>query len=103
MQKGFAHLLLVAIILLAVLGAGAAYFFIFKNPQSQSQEVLISPSDKMVPPIPPTEEEMKQNQIYRNQSLGFEFAVPKDYFVKEETEAEFHKRNNGEMRQNFTY
>jgi hypothetical protein len=102
MQKGFAHLLLIAIILAAIVAAASTYFFIFKNPQSD-KDILISPNDRMVPPIALTEEAMRKNQTYRNQSLGFEFVVPKDYFVKEETEAEFHKRSNGEMRKNFTY
>lgn len=101
MQKGFAQLLLLAIFAIALLAAGGVYFFIFK-PQS-SEQTLFPVNYPMDASVKPKGEEVKQSKTYRNQLLGFEFTVPDGYLVKEETEEEFHKRSNGEMRQNFNY
>jgi hypothetical protein len=96
MQKGFTQLLLIAIFAIAILSAIGVYFFIFKNQPSENIQ------KKMVPPTPPTQEEVKRS-IYNNDTLGFMFIIPEGAFIKEETEAEFHKRSNGEMRKNFAY
>lgn len=97
MQKGFAHLLLLSIFALAVLAASGAYLFIFKNKPAGVIQ------NRMVPPVPPTKEQIKQSNIYKNDLLGFEFTIPEGFLVKEENEEDFHKRSNGDMRKNFAY
>ena len=94
MQKGFTQTLLILIIALFIFIALGIYWFNFKDSSYNS-------SDKLVPPLPPTQEQMKQNQQYKNETLGFEFTVPDGYYVFEENEEQFHKRSNGEMRKNF--
>lgn len=95
MQKGFAHLLLIAIILIVSLSAIGVYFFIFKNQSPVISEQMVAPEVISQQPT--------QNQVYKNQNLGFEFVLPEGSTVKDETEEEFHKRSNGQMRKNFTY
>lgn len=94
MSKGFALIPLMIVIVVAALSGYGIYKYLLKNPPPPIVQ------DKMVPPTLP--QETKPVNTYKNDTLGFEFTVPEGFSVKEEAEAEFHKRTNGDMRKNFT-
>lgn len=91
MQKGSAPILIL-IALVVILGAGTFYWLNFKNQ---------SIPDKLAPPTPPVKQQMEQANKYKNNNLGLELNIPSDLVVTEETEEQFHKRSNGDMRKNF--
>lgn len=90
MQKGFAPILLV-IIFAAILTSAGVYWSSFKK----ASEVVIQ--EKMVSPTPPNETN------YENAQLGFKLVLPGGFLVKEESEKDYFKRSNGDVRKNFTY
>lgn len=85
-QKGTA-LPFLLIILIAIGIAGIVYFKIFKRPILP----VVQPIVKVAPKL----------STYSNQVLGIEFQYSKDLTVKEDSEAEFNKRGNGDFRKNF--
>ena len=61
--------------------------------------LLRNKSTRPVDQISP-QSENKYN-TYTNQQLGFEFKQPNELIIKEDSEAEFNKRGNGDFRKNF--
>lgn len=88
MQKGSATLFLLIIIFLAVGLIGIFSLGLFKTGSMQIPvKVLASPAKYLV---------------YTNQNLNFEFQYPTGNFtIKEDSEAEYNKRGNGDFRKNF--
>ncbi len=91
MQRGFAHLFLIIIILIILVAGG---IFLFKN----------STVKNSVPNPVSTIQKIAQTSNtanYSNTNLGFSFNYQKDLIVKEDSEKEFNTRGNGDFRKNF--
>lgn len=87
MQKGSVTLFLLIVALIAVIG-----FFAFRQ--------LKSPSSNLQSPLA-TASPISNTSVYTNQELGFEFEYPKNLSIKEDSEEQFNKRDNGNFRKNF--
>lgn len=91
MQKGFAQLLLVIVILFILVVGGS---LIYKN----------STGKNSIPnPVSTIQKIAQQSNYstYSNSSLGFSLNYQKDLIVKEDSEELFNKRGNGDFRKNF--
>ncbi len=96
MQKGFAQTLLLIVVFL-LLGIFAIYWFFLKSPDSET----ITPERTTFPV--PNSENLPQSTVFKNDEIGLEVSLPQGFSVKPETEAEYFKRANGDIRKNFTY
>lgn len=99
MQKGFALIPLLLILALFI-GVGAATFYLKDKYIQKSSSSVPGPSINSQ--INNSVSEVKKENTFKNEDLGFEFTIPEGMIVKEETEAEFHERSNGNIRKNFT-
>lgn len=92
MQKGTAPLfIIVAVLFIGLVGIFALKLIKSPFPQQLPQQLMLK-----VPTPPPA------FLTYQNQNLGFEFQYPvKGFNAKEDSEAEFNKRGNGDFRKNF--
>lgn len=88
MQRGFAHLLPLLVLLLALVGGGWLY--------------LNSQNPKLLPPPTTTPDNPITEKTYSNKDLGFEFKYPAELTAQEDSEEEYFKRSNGNIRKNFT-
>ncbi len=96
MQKGFASTLFLVLILL-IASSLAGYWFLIRETNPPAPTKVISPA------ITPKVEDRPQTSLYKNPDLGVEFTLPEGLIVKTETETEYFKRANGNIRNNFTY
>lgn len=100
MQKGFAHLLLILLITLVIISAVGIYLSTFQKAKTPSPKPVSNPLPVSERSVMDSKSETKQS-VYKN-DLGFSFDIPEGFNIKEETEDDFHKRENGDMRRNFT-
>ncbi|MBI3109662.1 hypothetical protein HYZ06_01335 [Candidatus Daviesbacteria bacterium] len=84
MQKGFATVPVLLLLVLAVAGL-VVYFNL--------------PNSKNTPVKPVLQTEI--SPIYKNEKLGFEMQYSKDFTAQEDSEEEFDKRGKGTFRKNF--
>lgn len=96
MQKGFASTLFLVLILL-IASSIAGYWFLIRQTNPPT------PAKVTTPAVTPKVEDLPQTSIYKNPDLGVEFTLPEGFVVKIETEPEYFKRANGNIRNNFTY
>ncbi|MBI2011410.1 hypothetical protein HYS91_01445 [Candidatus Daviesbacteria bacterium] len=94
MQKGFAPILALIVIVVFVGVVGGAFYF--------SQKINLDSPQKLIPQNLKPQENKEKDKSYSNQSLGIEFSYPANLILKEESEEEFNKRGNGEFRKNFS-
>lgn len=96
MQKGFAHLFVILLGILLIVGAVIGGSFYIK-----SKKQIVSPiiPTLQVSSIPSPESNIKE---YESNNLGISFSYPKEFEVKEDTEGEYDKRNKGTFRKSFT-
>lgn len=87
MEKGSATIILLLLILFLILFGGVYYFNRLQASRDLITPIVNNGNDK---------------NSYSNQSLGFEFQYTKDLTVKQDSEEEFDKRENGTFRKNFT-
>lgn len=93
MQRGFAQLLImIAVLVLAGLGAGYFYFSNTASPVKFNNSI---PPVNFTPSVEP-------ESMYKNEKLGIEFKTPKGLVVSEDSEEAYTKRNNGDARKNFS-
>jgi hypothetical protein len=99
MQKGFAPLVLLIVVLTSILIGTIGYFFwyspLFKTKNTLQSNITVKEST--VAAIP-----KKQTQEYINQIGQFSLQIDPKYQIVEESEADFYIRSNGDMRKNFT-
>lgn len=91
MQRGSVLPLLLIIILVVLLGAAGVFYFRFNK--NQTQTLNTSPQITPAPSVP----------IETRLIFGLEYQTPAGYQIKDETEEEYFKRANGEIRKNFDY
>lgn len=90
-QKGFAQLLLILLVVILLFGAFYFYFVSTGNNTLQLQRSVINNIKNKTQP---------EFTDY-NSPLGFQLKYAKDLTVKEDSEAEYNKRGNGDFRKNF--
>ncbi|MBI2597410.1 hypothetical protein HYW41_04595 [Candidatus Daviesbacteria bacterium] len=103
MQKGFAQLLMISVVL-TILASGGVYWILRnKQPKNINQPDIkktILPIQKNVLSLKSVEK--NKEQTYQNKQLGFQLTYPnEDLTVKEDSEEEYNKRGNGDFRKNF--
>lgn len=94
MQKGSALIILMLFLATIVLAITGSWYYI----NNQPQPVPASQTPYMPTFAPETQ---PSSSIYENPELNLNLKIPQEYTIKEETEEEFHKRSNGDMRKNF--
>ena len=99
MQKGSAPILIVLLVVISSLGI-FGYWYISSTQTPDTQDELIPPTRQSMPAIAPSTE--PSPTIYTDPSLGFKTKIPQGFNVREETEEEYFKRANGQIRDNFT-
>ncbi len=88
MQRGSATLFLLFAIILIIGLVSAFSLGLFKSGVPQIPLKVLTPPAKFL--------------TYTNQNFSFEFQYPdSNFIVKEDSEAEYNKRNNGDFRKNF--
>lgn len=93
MQKGSSlPLMLVGLFTILV---PILYYYNFYS----DSETVTQVKTKSIPSSTPA----KSSRIIPNDLLGLEFEIPDGYNLKKETEQEYFKRANGDIRKNFTY
>ncbi len=94
-SRGSALVIIIFIVfLLAALVGG--WWLIFQSPKSKTT------STQNIPPQTQAQAEVNQNSSFNNSSSGISFAYPVGSSVVQETEEEYFKRANGNIRKNFT-
>lgn len=91
MQRGFAQLFALLVIIVVLVVAGG-YLYLTRKvavPVSFKNQIAESP---VVP----------SDQTYKNPELGFEFKYPKEMVLSLDSEEQYNKRNNGDARKNFS-
>lgn len=95
MQKGSALIPLTLFLAVIVLAIVSGWYYVNNQPVTESYRP--GPTQSVMGP----EKTEPNPEIYENPDLDLRFKYPVEYEVKEETEAQFHKRSNGDMRKNF--
>jgi hypothetical protein len=116
MQKGFAHLLIVLVVLGTVV-LGLYFFFSFSGkPQlislssdnNNNSQSSASPATQLLKQLAASNSSTQTDHKYVNTLLGFELTLTSDLIAKEDSEGAFNKRaagadiKNGDLRQNFS-
>lgn len=95
MQKGFAHLFVILLGILLIVGVVIGGSIYIKGKKQVVSPIIPTPQASF---LPSTESNIKE---YRNNNLGISFSYPKEFEIKEDTEEEYDKRNKGTFRKNF--
>lgn len=96
MQRGSVLPLLLVVILFALLAFAGYYYFASSSP---SPAPSITPLNTVIKPSPTPE----ALQTVSSEILGLKFELPKGFKLIKESEVEYFKRANGDIRKNFTY
>jgi hypothetical protein len=95
MQRGSVLPLLLVIVLVAAVGVGA-FFIKYSRTDTTSDASFVPPIVKKALPSP-----SPKPQIIKDEISGLSFELPLGFSFKEETEEEYFKRANGQIRKNF--
>ena len=101
MQKGFAPLVVLMVILVSILAGGAVYFLFYSSKSSSVENTV----DKVTTPVEDSTSSaiLKEDpNIYTDNEGNFSLTTDPRLEAVEETEDQFEKRVNGNMRKNFT-
>lgn len=108
-QKGFAHIFVLAVVLVLIFVLGGTYYFIRLNSpakitQASKPQVISEQTSKEngLIQIPKVTAQQPDFNEYSSKDLGIGFRYAKELVVKTDSEEEYNKRNNGDFRKNFT-
>lgn len=97
MQRGSVLPLLMILVVLLLLGGGAAYFLLYsKQKPAAVVETVPLKNSVLASPSPGS-----STQTVSNDLLSLKFDLPKGYSLVKESEEEYFKRANGDIRKNF--
>ncbi len=97
MQRGSVLPLLMILVVLLLLGGGAAYFFLHSKPKPAALVETASIKNSIsASPSPDVSVQTVSNDL-----LSLKFDLPKGYSLVKESEEEYFKRANGDIRKNF--